>query len=123
MASKERGSRALEAVERPGLRRGQEPRRRVERAGLEARLRRGQRAPCLERRVGSQRGRPLEERRCGREAAARLRSPCRALERGGDGFVGSGGGECAVPGVTVGVELEVAHLGERLVHAPSFVVR
>ena len=65
----------------PALRRGQKPLRRVERAGLEARLRRGQRAPCLERRVGSQSGRPLEERRCGREPAAALRSPCGALER------------------------------------------
>ena len=122
MAAEERGSRALEAVERPGLRRGQKPRHRVERPGLEAGLRRGQRAPGLERRVGGQSGRSLEERRCGREPAAALRSSRGALERGGDGFVGSCGGECAVPGVAVGVELEIAHLGERLVRAPSFVV-
>ena len=121
MAPQERGSRALEAVERAGLRRGQEPLRRLELAGLEARLRRGQRAPRLERRVGGQRRRPLEERRCGREAAAALRSSCGALEVGGHGFVGSGGGECAVPGAAVGGELGIAHLRQRVVHAPSFV--
>ena len=46
VASQERGSRALEVVERAAFRRGQEPLRRLELAGLEARLRRGQRAPA-----------------------------------------------------------------------------
>ena len=82
VASQERGSRAAGSRRaRPASRRGQEPLRRVELAGLEARLRGGQRAPGLERRVGGQRGRPLEERRCGREAAAALRASCGALER------------------------------------------
>ena len=65
---------ALEPVERVGLRRGQEAERRVELAGLEARLCRGQRAlrtPC---RVHCQCDGALQE--CGRrgDSAASLRS-------------------------------------------------
>ena len=93
----------------------------VKRPGLEAGLRRGQRAPGLERRVGSQRGRPLEERRGRREAAAALRSSARPLQRGSDGFVGPGRGKRPMPGAAVGVELEIAHLGQGFVHAASIV--
>ena len=120
--AKERGSRALEAVERPGLGRGQKPRHGVERPRLEAGLGRGQRAPSLLRGIGSENGRPLEERGGGRGSAAALRSPRGALERGRDGFVGSGGGEREVPGVAVGVKFEIARLGERRVHAAPFGV-
>ena len=41
VAAQHRNASALELVERPGLRRGHQPERRVERAALEARLRRG----------------------------------------------------------------------------------
>ena len=43
-------------------------------------LRRRQRPPRALRRVGRERGRPLQERRRGREPAARLRAPGRVLE-------------------------------------------
>ena len=76
-----------------------------------------------ERRLGGQDGRPFEQRRRGREAAAALGSSCGALEVGGHGFVRSGGGERAVPGAAVGGELGIAHLRQRVVHAPSFVER
>ena len=121
VAAKERGSRAMEAVERSAFCRGQQPLRRLEVAGLEARLRGGQRAAGLEGRVGGQRGRALEKGRCGREPAAALRSSCGALEVGGHGLVRSGGGECAVPRATVGGELGIARLRQRDVRAPSFV--
>jgi hypothetical protein len=64
---------ALELVERRGVRRGQESERRVERAGLKARLRRGKRALRAPRRVDCQRGGALQERSCGGEPAASLR--------------------------------------------------
>ena len=71
---------ALERVERPGLRAGQQRERRLGRARLVLGLRRRQRPPRALRRVGRERGRPLEERRGRREPAARLRAPGRVLE-------------------------------------------
>ena len=71
---------ALELVERPRLGRGDQPERRVELAGLEARLRRGQGALRPPRRVLRQRDRAPQERRRGGEPAARLRPAGRALE-------------------------------------------
>ena len=90
MAAQQVDPGALELVERPGLRRGQEPERRVERAGLEARLRRRQRALRTPRRVDGQRDGALEERGRGGDAAASLRPAGRALELGGDLLVGPG---------------------------------
>ena len=64
----------LELIQRAGLRRDQEPERRLERAGLEARLRCGQRPLRTPRRVYGQRDRALQERGRGGDAAARLRA-------------------------------------------------
>ena len=66
------------------LRRDQEPEGRVEGAGLEARLRRSQRALRTPRRLDRQRDGTLQERRRCRDAAASLRPAGRALELGGD---------------------------------------
>ena len=123
MAPQKRGSRALEAVERAAFCDGQEPLRRFEIPGLEARLRRGQRAPCLKDRVRRQSRRSLEERRSGRETTATLRSPCGALQVGRHGLVRFGSRKGAVPGTAVGGELGIAHLRQRVVHAPPFVER
>jgi hypothetical protein len=73
--------------------------------------------------VRGQRGRALEERRRGRDAAAALRASGRALEVGGHGLVRSGGRQGAVPGAAVGGEHGIAHLRERVVDAPSLVDR
>ena len=121
----DRASRALEARRAAfGLRRGQQRAapRRTRRPGSSparrpARAGRGASASAVKRR------RPLEQRRCGREAAAALRSSCGALEVGGHGFVRAGGGERAVPRAAVGGELGIAHLRQRVVYAPSFVER
>jgi hypothetical protein len=123
VASQERGSCALEAVEWATFGHGQEPLRRFEVPGLEARLRRGQRTPGLEGRVRGQRGRPLQECRAGRDAAAALRSCCGAFQFGGHGLVRFGSREGAMPGAAVGGELGIAHLRQRVVHTPSLVER
>ena len=82
---------ALQLVERPDLGRRQQPARRVERAGLQARLGGGERAVGPPRRVAGQRDGALQERGRRGEAAARLRPPGRALELQGDLLVGSRG--------------------------------
>ena len=64
----------LELIQRAGLRRGHEPERRLERAGLEARLRRGQRPLRTPRRVYGQRDRALQERGPRGDATAGLRA-------------------------------------------------
>ena len=112
---------ALELVERSGLRRGQEPERRVERAGLEARLRRGQRALRAPRRVGGQRDGALQERGRGGESAASLRPAGRALELGGDLLVGSRRRSGAVPGAPVRVRLGVGGVGEGAMDAVAIL--
>ena len=65
--------RALELVERPGLRGGQQPARLLERARLEAGLGGRERAVRPPRRVPGQRDGALQERGGGGEPAARLR--------------------------------------------------
>ena len=75
---------ALELVERPGLRRGQEPESRVERAGLEASLRGGQRALRAPRRVRAsarRRAAGTRPRRRARRAPAPGRPSARAPRR------------------------------------------
>jgi hypothetical protein len=112
---------ALELVERPGVRRGQEFERRVERAGLKARLRRGKRALRAPHRVDCQRDGALQERSCGGEPAASLRPVGRALELSGDFLGGSRRRSGAVPGAPVGVRLGVGGFGEGAMHAVAVV--
>ena len=114
---------ALELVERPGLRRRQQPESRVERAGLQARLRRGQSAIRPPRRVLGQRDGALQERRRGGEPAARLRPAGRALELDGDLLVRSRRGRSQMPGATVRIGLPVGRLGQRQVDRPAILRR
>ena len=74
VASEQRGLCALETVERVGLRRGQEAECRVEFAGLEARLCRGQRAPRAPCRVHCQCDGALQECGARGDSAASARS-------------------------------------------------
>ena len=74
VASEERSLCALETVERVGLRRGQEAECRVEFAGLEARLCRGQRAPRTPCRVHCQCDGALQECGARGDSAASARS-------------------------------------------------
>ena len=90
LAAQQVGPRALELVERARLRRRQQPQRRVERAGLEARLRGGQRALRAPGRVGVSATARCRNAAAARDAAASLRSAGRALELGGDLLVGPG---------------------------------
>ena len=108
---------ALELIQRAGLRRGHEPESRLERAGLETRPRRGQRALGSPRRVDRELDGSLQERGRRGDAAASLRTAGRAFELGGDLLIGSRGGAGAVPGPPVRVGL-----GERW-HRPGHDAR
>ena len=88
---------AVEFVERAGLRRREQVEGVAEAAGLQADLRRGQRAVGLPGRIGGQRDRTIEERRRRGESAAGLRPPGRALELERDLLVGGGGGLGPMP--------------------------
>ena len=112
---------ALELIQRPGLRRGHERERRLERAGLEARLRRGQRALGSSRRVDRELGGALQERGRRGDAAAGLRTAGRAFELGGDLLVGPRGGAGAVPGPPVRVGLGDGGIGQGTMHAVPVV--
>ena len=94
---------ALELVEPPGLRRGHQPERRIERAGLKARLGGSQRALRTPSRLDAQRDGALQERCRGGDPAASLRSAGGPLELGGDLFVGAWCRPGAVPGAPVRV--------------------
>ena len=94
----------LKLVERSGLRRGRQPERAVERAGLEARLRRGQRTLRPSRRVLRQRDRALQERGRRGQAPTPLGAAGRALQLGGDVLVGPRRGMGPVPGAAVGIK-------------------
>ena len=85
------------------------------------RLGRRQRALARARRLGCQRGGPLEKRRRGGQPAPRLRAAGRPLELGGDILVRAGRRLGQVPRPPVGIDLRVGRLGQRPVHlAPSF---
>ena len=114
---------ALELVECSGLRRSQEPERRVERAGLEAGLRRGQGALRPPSGVESQRDRALQERGGGGDPAASLRPAGRALQLGGDLLVRPGGGLGPVPGATVRIKRRIGGLGQGAMHLLAFLER
>ena len=111
----------LELIQRAGLRGGRERERRVERAGLEARLRRGQRALGSSRRIDRELGGALQERGRRGDAAASLRTAGRAFELGGDLLIGPRGSAGAVPGPPVRVGLGDGGLGQRAVHAVPVV--
>ena len=114
---------ALELVERPGLRRGDQPESRVEFAGLQARLRRGQRAIRPPRRVLRQRDGALQERRRGGEPAARLRPAGRALELQGDLLVRPRRGRGQMPRTTVRVGLPIGRLRQRQMDRAALLCR
>ena len=71
---------ALELVQRPRLCRAQQRSGRIGRSSMALGLRRGQQARRLRRRIQCERGRPLQERRRGSHAAARLGPIGRSLE-------------------------------------------
>ena len=106
---------ALQLIQRPGLRHGEQVQRLAERAGPQAGLRRGQRAPGPARRIGRQRRRPLPERRGGGQPAAGLGPPGRPFELGGDVLIRPGRGRGPVPGPPVRIGLRVGGLGQRRV--------
>ena len=109
---------ACELAQRPGLRRGQQVQAGAEAAGLQAELRRRQRAVGLPGRIGGQRHRALQERRrCG-EAAAGLRLPGRGLQLDGDLLVGGGGGLAPMPRPAIRIGDPVGRLGQRRVRRP-----
>jgi hypothetical protein len=110
---------APELVRRGRVRRAQEPESLVERAGLQAGLRGGERTLRLPGGLPRQRDRTLQERRRRGETAAGLRPARRALELQGDALVRlrRGGGQMPRPAVRVG--LPVGGLGQRLVGRPK----
>jgi hypothetical protein len=114
-------ARALVLVERPGLRRGEQPAGRVERTRLEARLRRGECPLATSSRVSGERDGTLEEGGGGGDAPASLRAAGRALELGGDILVGALRRQRAVPRAPIGVGLQIGHVRQDFVHAPSVI--
>ena len=109
---------ALELIQRPILRHGCQPERRVERAGLETRLRRGQDTFGVPPSVGGQQHRPLQERRGRSQPAAGLRPPGRPLQLRRDLLIRPGYGLGPVPGAPVRIRDRVGHLGQRRVQLP-----
>ena len=95
----------------------------VERAGLQARLRGGQRALATPRRVPRQRDGALQERGRGGDPAARLRPTRRTLELEGDLFVGLRRRRGQMPGPAVRVELPIGRLGQCQVDRPPLLHR
>ena len=123
MGSQQVNPSALELIECSGLRRGQEPERRVERARLKACLRRGQRPLRPPRGIECQRDRALQERGRRGDPAASLRSAGRALQLGGDVLVEPRCRLSAVPGAAIRIDVGIGGLGERAVHAPALLRR
>jgi len=103
------------------FRRGQEPERRLERAGLEAHFSRRQRSLGPSRRIDRALNGPLQESRCRGDAAASLRATGRVFELGGDLLVGPPGGAGAVPGPPVRVGPGHGGLGQGPVHAEQVI--
>ena len=114
---------ALELLEWPGLRRSCQPERRVEGAGLQVRLGRGQSPIRPPRRVLRQRDCALEERRSGGKPAARLRPAGRALELQGDLLIRPRRGSSQMPRTTVRIGLPIGRLGQRPVDRAAIVHR
>ena len=123
MAAQEFDARALNLVQRLGLHRGQEADRRVELAGLDGRLRRGQRALESQRWIDRERDGALQERRRSGDPTSGLRAAGRPLELGGDLFVGARGAGGAMPGPSVRVGLGVGGVGERTMDTVAVVLR
>ena len=115
--------RRLQRVDRAGLDRDQQLQRRVERAGVVLRSRRGEQAARAGRGFGRERGRGLEERGGGRDAAARQRAAGRAFQLLGDALVGRGRRLRAMPGAPVRVELRIGGVGQRGVQRVAFLRR
>ena len=108
--------RALKLVQRAPLRSRQELLRGLRRAGLELRLRCGERPATASGRIRGQLCCSLEERgRCG-DAAARLRAPGRALQLVRQGLVETRSRVRAMPRAPIGIGLGIGRLGQREVH-------
>ena len=88
----------------------------VGRSRLQLGLCRGQRPRTSTSRIRRELGGPLQERRRGRNPAARLRAVRRALELLGHGLVNARGRVRPMPGEPVGIGLGIGRLGERAVH-------
>ena len=114
------GPGSLELVKRSRLRRGQQPQRRIERAGLGRYPRRGQRALRPPGRFERQRGRPFQERGRRRQPAARLRPAGRALQLGSDVLIGPRRRLREVPRPPIGIGARIGRLGEGTVDPAPF---
>ena len=102
----------IDVAEEPGLRRLEQTDSVVERAGLELRLGRGERATRAQRGVGRQGDGALEKSRTSGKAAARLRSVCRLLQLSGHLLVRHRCGLCPMPRAAIRIDLRIRHLRE-----------
>ena len=114
---------SLVLVQRPRLRHRQQPERRIGRAGLMLALRGEERTLRPVPQIGRQLDGALVKGRPRRQAAARPRSPSRALQLGGDILVEPGCRLSAVPGAAIRIDVGIGGLGERAVHAPALLRR
>ncbi len=102
---------------------GEQGDRVAERAGFVLGLRRRQRALRTAPGIEGQRGRALQERRSGRQAATRLGPVGRPRQVGGDALVGGGRRLGQVPCAPVGIDLGVRRARQRPVRPPPFLRR
>ena len=125
ICARSRSSRArCELVERAQLGGRQQLERRVGRAGLELRLRGGQRARAAPvRGSGVSSAARSRNAAAAASAAARLRPVGRALELGGHLLVGPDARLRAVPRAAIGIDLRIGRLGQRPMHAPPVLGR
>ena len=98
-----------------------EPKSRVERPSLEARLRRCERAFRTSRRVHCQCDGALQERGRRGDSAASLCPASRTLEFGGDFLARSGRCSGAMPGAPIRIRLEVGRFGEGAMDAMAIL--
>jgi hypothetical protein len=113
----------IELIERPGLGKAEEPQRGIRRAGALLALCRGEGTACTARGLGRQLSRALQKGRSRGQATAALRAAGRALELGGDVFVGCRGRVRAMPGAPVGIDFGVRRVGQRAVRPLSLLRR
>ena len=97
--------------------------RALEHAGMQARLGSSKRTPHPLLGIARQNDRAMQERRCRRQAAARLRAAGGLLKLHGDRLVGPRCGRGQMPRATIGVDATVGRLRQGQMDLPALLSR